>query len=106
MNKKPVKIIAPDLWRRPFSSIFQKQPNTIKIISREKKRQRERIVYFSGSRIVTNDFRQFDIGFDFGNREDPNAFLRTAPRVAKEESIPDPPEHVKRIGYSQLSYCV
>jgi hypothetical protein len=71
-----------------------------------KKRQRERIMHFGGSRIVTNDFRQFDVGFDFGNPEDPDAFLRTAPPVTSEKSVPDPPEHVKWIGYSQRSYCV
>jgi hypothetical protein len=43
------------------------------------KLQRERILHFSSSRIVKNDSKKFDGGFDFGNCEDLNAFVRTNP---------------------------
>jgi hypothetical protein len=90
----------------PVYSIFQKTTERNQNHLAREKRKRERIVHFSGSRIVTNDFRQFDIGFDFGNCEDPDAFLRAAQPVTQQESVPDPLEHVKWIGYSQRSYCV
>jgi hypothetical protein len=88
----------------PIYSIFQKTTECNQNHLAREKRQRERIVHFSGSRIVTNDFRQFDVGFAFDNYEGLDAFLRTAPRITQEESVPDPPEHVKCISYSQRSY--
>jgi hypothetical protein len=80
MNKSQSKLLSLIDGADHVYSIFQKRPNAAKIISREKSGSR-RIVHFSGSRTVTNDFRQFDTGFDFGNCEDPDAFLRTAPPV-------------------------
>jgi hypothetical protein len=58
-------------------------------------------VHFSGSIIVKNDSRQFDGGFDLDNCEVLDALIRMNPSVAREESVLDPLEHVKWIGYSQ-----
>jgi hypothetical protein len=43
------------------------------------KLQRERIVHFSGSRIVKNDSMQLDGYLDFGHCEDLDVGIRTNP---------------------------
>jgi hypothetical protein len=65
----------------PVYSLFQKKTERSQNRFSREKRQRERIVHFNGSRIDTNDFGQFDVGFGFDNCEGLDAFLHTVPRV-------------------------